>query len=96
MDFPPAALGRIADDTAVTKTSHIQTFAATLRTEFIMHVLANVIIHVLLMIGRIVGMVLAPLIIGFLIGYETVEDFVVEALRRRVEDARDTAQPTNR
>jgi hypothetical protein len=59
-------------------------------------VLANVIIHVLLTIGRIVGMVLAPLIIGFLIGYETVEDFVVEALRRRAETTSNAAQPSNR
>ena len=95
MFFSPAALGRIADDTAVTKISHIETFAAT-RTRFTVQVLANVIIHVLLTIGRIVGMVLAPLIIGFLIGYETVEDFVVEALRRRAENASDAAQPSNR
>jgi len=95
MCFSPAALGRIADDTAVTKISHIEIFAAT-RTRFTVQVLANVIIHVLLTIGRIVGMVLAPLIIGFLIGYETVEDFVVEALRRRAETTSNAAQPSNR
>jgi hypothetical protein len=57
--------------------------------------LANLILRAALMIGRIVGLISAPFIIGFLIGYETVEDFLIDAMKKRMEEDRASAEQGN-